>query len=55
VYSVLYAETAKNKDKERKYKDFHSGLQLLTQLLYIIRDMASSEDERNKKNAAILQ
>lgn len=30
VYSVLYAETSKNKDKDRKYKDFHSGLQLLT-------------------------
>lgn len=52
---MLYAETSKNKDKDRKYKDFHSGLQLLTQLLYIIRDMASSDDERNKKNAAILQ
>ena len=25
------------------------------QFLYIIRDMASSEDERNKKNASILQ
>jgi hypothetical protein len=55
VYSVLYAETNKNKKKERKYKDFHTGIQLLTQLLYIIRDMASSEDERNKKNALILQ
>lgn len=30
VYSVLYSETAKNKDKDRKYKDFHSGIQLLT-------------------------
>ena len=35
-------------------RDFHSGLQFLTQFLYIIRDMASSEDERNKKNASIL-
>lgn len=55
VYSVMYGETCKNKKKDRKYKDFHSGMQLLTQLLYIIRDMASSEDERNKKNAQILQ
>jgi hypothetical protein len=45
----------KNKKKDRKLRDFHSGLQFLTQFLYIIRDMASSEDERNKKNATILQ
>eukprot|EP00349_Pseudokeronopsis_sp_Brazil_P010284 CAMPEP_0202978990 /NCGR_PEP_ID=MMETSP1396-20130829/85266_1 /ASSEMBLY_ACC=CAM_ASM_000872 /TAXON_ID= /ORGANISM="Pseudokeronopsis sp., Strain Brazil" /LENGTH=183 /DNA_ID=CAMNT_0049718221 /DNA_START=895 /DNA_END=1449 /DNA_ORIENTATION=- len=33
-------------------KEFHAALQLLTQFLYVIRDMASSEgDEKNKKNA----
>lgn len=36
-------------------KDFHGGIQFLTQFLYIIRDMASSDDERNRKNALILQ
>ena len=36
-------------------KEFHSALQLLIQFLYIIRDMASSNDERNQKNAKILQ
>lgn len=36
-------------------QEFHAGLQNLTQLLYIIRDMASSDDEKNKKNARILQ
>jgi len=36
-------------------KDFHAGVQFLTQFLYIIRDMASSDDERNRKNALILQ
>jgi len=51
VYAILYRETAQNKEKERKTRDFHSGLQLLTQILYTIRDMASSDDERNKKNA----
>ena len=35
--------------------EFHAGLQNLTQLLYIIRDMASSDDEKNKRNARILQ
>ena len=35
-------------------KEFHSAIQLLTQFLYIIRDMASTEDERNKKNSKIL-
>lgn len=45
----------KNKKKDRKMKDFHTGIQFLTQFLYIIRDMASSDDERNKKNATILQ
>jgi hypothetical protein len=55
TYGVLYSESCKNKKKDRKIRDFHSGLQLLTQLLYIIRDMASSDDERNKKNAQILQ
>ena len=55
LYGVLYSESMKNKKKDRKMRDFHSGLQFLTQFLYIIRDMASSEDERNKKNASILQ
>ena len=55
VYGILYAECAQNKKKDRKIKDFHSGLQFLTQILYTIRDMASSDDERNKKNAQILQ
>ena len=55
LYGVLYSESMKNKKKDRKMRDFHSGLQFLTQFLYIIRDMASSEDERNKKNAQILQ
>ena len=44
----------KKKKSELKIKDFHSALQLLTQFLYIIRDMATSEDEKNKKNAQIL-
>jgi len=35
-------------------REFHSALQLLIQFLYIIRDMASSEDEKNQKNAKIL-
>ena len=37
-----------------RIKDFHAALQLLTQFLYIIRDMASSDDEKNQKNAQIL-
>ena len=36
-------------------REFHSALQMLIQFLYIIRDMASTSDERNKKNAQILQ
>jgi hypothetical protein len=36
-------------------KEFHSALQLLIQFLYIIRDMASSSNEKNQKNAKILQ
>lgn len=36
-------------------KEFHSAIQLLIQFLYIIRDMASSSDEKNQKNAKILQ
>lgn len=36
-------------------KEFHAGLALLTQFLFIVRDMASSSDERNQKNAKILQ
>lgn len=55
TYSVLYTESHKNKKKDRKLKDFHSALQFMTQLLYVIRDMASSNDEKNKKNAMILQ
>ena len=30
-------------------------MQNMTQFLYIIRDMASSDDERNQRNAKILQ
>lgn len=53
LYATLFSELTENKNKknEHKYKDFHAALQLLTQFLYIIRDMASSEDEKNKKNA----
>jgi hypothetical protein len=36
-------------------REFHSALQLLIQFLYVVRDMASSEDERNQRNAKILQ
>ncbi|CDW80133.1 UNKNOWN [Stylonychia lemnae] len=54
LYSTLYTEIQKKKKLEMKFKDFHSALQLLTQFLYIIRDMATSEDEKNKKNSQIL-
>ena len=35
-------------------REFHAALQLLIQFLYIIRDMASSQDDKNQKNAKIL-
>jgi hypothetical protein len=41
--------------KEVNDKEFHSALQLLIQFLYIIRDMASSDEEKNQRNAKILQ
>jgi hypothetical protein len=46
----MHAEFGK-KPKDNQIKAFHAGLQLLTQFLYIIRDMASSADERNVKNS----
>jgi hypothetical protein len=48
---------AKPSKKDQKISDseFHAGLQNLSQFLYIIRDMASTEDEKNLKNAKILQ
>lgn len=54
LYATLYGEVIKNKGSELKLKEFHAALQLLTQFLYIIRDMASSANEKNKKNAMIL-
>ena len=43
---------AKNPRKQRvSDSEFHAALQNMTQFLYIIRDMASSDDERNQKNA----
>ena len=43
-----------SKDHPIADKEFHSAIQLLIQFLYVIRDMASSSDEKNQKNAKIL-
>lgn len=64
IYQQLYSKQFKithssnkqlNQDNKVSDAEFHAALQYLTQLLYIIRDMASSADEKNKKNAKILQ
>jgi hypothetical protein len=50
LYTQMYHKIKikqKEKDKEVQDKEFHSALQLLIQFLYIIRDMASSDDEKN--------
>ena len=44
----------KSKENPILDKEFHAAIQLLVQFLYIIRDMASSDDEKNHKNAKIL-
>lgn len=54
LYATLYMELKKSRKSEMLTRDFHAGLQMLTQFLLIIRDMASSNDPKNKKNAAIL-
>jgi|ERR1711935_611486 len=63
IYQQLYSKQFKithnsnkqlNQDNKVSDSEFHAALQYLTQLLYIIRDMASSADEKNKKNAKIL-
>ena len=55
LYTQMYKKIKNNKENPVNDKEFHSGLQLLIQFLYVIRDMASSLDERNQRNAKILQ
>ena len=55
LYQQLYNKLKIAKDCPITDPEFHSGLQYLIQILYIIRDMASSDDEKNQKNARILQ
>lgn len=50
----MYKRMKNSKENPVTDKEFHAGLQLLIQFLYIIRDMASSDDETNKRNAKIL-
>jgi hypothetical protein len=56
LYGQMYKKIKITLSKENPIhdKEFHSAIQLLIQFLYIIRDMASSDDEKNQKNAKIL-
>lgn len=55
LYGQLYQKIKPSKDNQVSDKEFHAAIQLMVQFLYIIRDMASSSDEKNQKNARILQ
>ena len=35
-------------------KEFHAAIQLFTQYLYVIRDMGSSDCEKNQHNARVM-
>lgn len=50
----MYRKIKNSKENPVSDKEFHSALQLLIQFLYTIRDMASSSDEKNQRNARIL-
>ena len=54
IYKQLYSKQF-NKEPKVSDREFHIALKYLTQFLYIIRDMASSDDEKNIRNAKILQ
>jgi len=50
----MYRKIKARKQNPVSDREFHAALQLLIQFLYIIRDMASSQDDKNQKNAKIL-
>ena len=54
IHNTLYRECIEARTTNHRTKEFHAALQTLTQILNIIREMATSDLEINKKNAVIL-
>jgi len=51
----MLEEIGKEKKRDRETRNYHAGIKLITQILYVMRDMLKSPDPKNQRNGKILQ
>ena len=54
MYAILHSEILKTRKRELRTHEFHAGIQMLLQLLYIIHDMSRSASEQTQTNAKVI-
>ena len=51
----MMEEIKKSKKTELNTKNYHAGIKLLTQILYVIKDMLKSVNAKDQRNSKILR